>query len=211
MDHCTYSTQGIFGGARPLQSAASSIASAGEGALGGEGSKASERPCRILFVLWLVGLSPPGGLSPRVTMDPPRGVLSQAARHGTFGMDMLVVVGTTVSYLYSTMSLILACFLRAGEGAHGMGRAAGHPHLFLESPAMLLTFVTLGEPWVGRTLVAGRCEPFSTMSVIVVLHVGVEVSTRGTGMGCVEPPPSPLFACPFCLLRDDSKLFTHFY
>lgn len=68
----------------------------------------------------------------------------QAALHGSWGMDMLVVVGTTISYLYSTMSLLLACVLDAGQGDDGTG-IKRHPHLFLESPAMLLSFVTLGE------------------------------------------------------------------
>lgn len=67
----------------------------------------------------------------------------QTARHGSYGMDMLVVVGTSVSYLYSTVSLFLACVWasRRGDGSH---REMEHPHLFLESPAMLLTFITLG-------------------------------------------------------------------
>lgn len=65
----------------------------------------------------------------------------QAARHGSYGMDMLVVVGTSVSYLYSTLSLFLACFLGQDSGLDG---ATSRPHLFLESPAMLLTFITLG-------------------------------------------------------------------
>lgn len=51
-------------------------------------------------------------------------------------MDMLVVVGTSVSYLYSTLSLLLAC-VAPGDGT-------SRPHLFLESPAMLLTFIALG-------------------------------------------------------------------
>lgn len=52
-------------------------------------------------------------------------------------MDMLVVVGTSVSYLYSSLALLLACSLPGDQGDH-------RPHLFLESPAMLLTFIALG-------------------------------------------------------------------
>ncbi|CAN0430048.1 unnamed protein product, partial [Hapterophycus canaliculatus] len=62
---------------------------------------------------------------------------NQAAKHWSFGMDMLVVVGTSVSYLYSTLALLLACSLP--------GDQENQPHLFLESPAMLLTFIALGE------------------------------------------------------------------
>lgn len=60
----------------------------------------------------------------------------QSARHWSFGMDMLVVVGTSVSYLYSSLALLLACSL-PGDGEK-------RPLLFLESPAMLLTFIVLG-------------------------------------------------------------------
>ena len=66
-------------------------------------------------------------------------------------MDMLVVVGTSVSYLYSSLALLLACaFPETGGGGN-----PGRPHLFLESPAMLLTFISLGERrWDGREVEA---------------------------------------------------------
>lgn len=64
----------------------------------------------------------------------------QAAQHWSFGMDMLVVVGTSVSYLYSSLALLLACTLPGEQG--------DRPHLFLESPAMLLSFIALGKPSV---------------------------------------------------------------
>lgn len=61
-------------------------------------------------------------------------------------MDMLVVVGTSVSYLYSTLSLMLVCMSPENDGGiDGAGGNPGRPHLFLESPAMLLTFIVLGE------------------------------------------------------------------
>ncbi|CAN0118627.1 unnamed protein product, partial [Ectocarpus fasciculatus] len=62
----------------------------------------------------------------------------KSAKHWSFGMDMLVVVGTSVSYLYSSLALLLACSLPGDQGDH-------RPHLFLESPAMLLTFIALGK------------------------------------------------------------------
>ncbi|CAN0357323.1 unnamed protein product, partial [Ectocarpus sp. 6 AP-2014] len=62
----------------------------------------------------------------------------KSAKHWSFGMDMLVVVGTSVSYLYSSLALLLACSLPGDLGDH-------RPHLFLESPAMLLTFIALGK------------------------------------------------------------------
>lgn len=66
-------------------------------------------------------------------------------------MDMLVVVGTSVSYLYSTLALLLACSLP--------GDQENQPHLFLESPAMLLTFIALGEAYyVMRDYVFVSCS-----------------------------------------------------
>lgn len=65
-------------------------------------------------------------------------------------MDMLVVVGTSVSYFYSTLSLMLVCVSPENDGGiGGAGGNPGRPHLFLESPAMLLTFIVLGENRTG--------------------------------------------------------------
>ena len=51
-----------------------------------------------------------------------------------YGMDFLIVTGTSASYFYSFVSMVL-CALN--ENYHG--------HYFFESSAMLLTFVTLGK------------------------------------------------------------------
>ncbi|TYZ67966.1 hypothetical protein PybrP1_011874 [[Pythium] brassicae (nom. inval.)] len=55
-------------------------------------------------------------------------------QHGMMGMDFLIIVGTTASYLYSFVA-----FVGAGLSEHY------HGHHFFESSAMLLTFVTLGK------------------------------------------------------------------
>lgn len=55
-------------------------------------------------------------------------------QHGMMGMDFLIIVGTTASYIYSFVS-----FVGAGLSAHY------HGHHFFESSTMLLTFVTLGK------------------------------------------------------------------
>lgn len=55
-------------------------------------------------------------------------------QHGMMGMDFLIIVGTTASYLYSFVS-----FVGAGLSEHY------HGHHFFESSTMLLTFVTLGK------------------------------------------------------------------
>ena len=55
-------------------------------------------------------------------------------QHGVMGMDFLVVSGTTMSYIYSLVSLIGSTLSKDYHGHH-----------FFESSAMLLTFVTLGK------------------------------------------------------------------
>lgn len=55
-------------------------------------------------------------------------------QHGMMGMDFLIIVGTTASYLYSFISFV------------GSGISKDyHGHHFFESSTMLLTFVTLGK------------------------------------------------------------------
>ena len=60
--------------------------------------------------------------------------LSTGALHGSFGMDCLVVVGTTVTFVYSCVQLSLAC--STGEPTN---------HVFFEASGMLLMFVTFGK------------------------------------------------------------------
>jgi Cu+-exporting ATPase len=57
-----------------------------------------------------------------------------SAKHWNFGMDALVVVGTTTAYAYSALALMVA-------------EIKPHfvPHVFFEASGMLLTFVTLGK------------------------------------------------------------------
>ena len=60
--------------------------------------------------------------------------LTSGALHGSFGMDCLVVVGTTVTFIYSCVQLSLAC--NTGEPTK---------HVFFEASGMLLMFVTFGK------------------------------------------------------------------
>jgi P-type Cu+ transporter len=56
------------------------------------------------------------------------------AMHGSFGMDCLVVTGTTITFVYSFIQLCLSC--QSGEPSM---------HIFFETSGMLLMFVTLGK------------------------------------------------------------------
>ena len=60
--------------------------------------------------------------------------INTGALHGSFGMDCLVVTGTTVTFVYSCVQLTLAC--RTGEPTK---------HVFFEVSGMLLMFVTFGK------------------------------------------------------------------
>ena len=57
-----------------------------------------------------------------------------SAKHGTFGMDFLVVTGTSITFVYSLITMIIAC------GVHIPTK-----HIFFEASGMLLMFVTLGK------------------------------------------------------------------
>ena len=56
------------------------------------------------------------------------------ALHGHFGMDCLVVAGTTVTFVYSIVQICFACIT-----------AVRAKHVFFEASGMLLMFVTLGK------------------------------------------------------------------
>eukprot|EP01032_Pedospumella_encystans_P007845 gene7845-9354_t len=56
------------------------------------------------------------------------------AMHNTYGMDCLVTVGTSITFLYSTIQLGLAC-----------GNHIATSHVFFETTGMLLMFVTIGK------------------------------------------------------------------
>jgi Cu+-exporting ATPase len=55
-------------------------------------------------------------------------------QHKNCGMDFLIAMGTTAAYLYSIISVIVACMVESFHGNH-----------FFETSAMLLTFVVMGK------------------------------------------------------------------
>lgn len=56
------------------------------------------------------------------------------AMHGSYGMDLLVVTGTSVTFAYSCVQLLIAC--RSDMPAS---------HVYFEAAGMLLMFVTVGK------------------------------------------------------------------
>ena len=58
----------------------------------------------------------------------------QSAMHGSFGMDFLVMTGTSVTFFYSIFELLSSCYQREPTR-----------HVFFETSGMLLMFVTIGK------------------------------------------------------------------
>uniref|UniRef100_A0A0E0Q1C0 Protein HEAVY METAL ATPASE 5 n=1 Tax=Oryza rufipogon TaxID=4529 RepID=A0A0E0Q1C0_ORYRU len=57
----------------------------------------------------------------------------RALRHGSTNMDVLVVLGTTASYVYSVCALLYGAF------------TGFHPPIYFETSAMIITFVLFGK------------------------------------------------------------------
>jgi Cu+-exporting ATPase len=57
----------------------------------------------------------------------------RALRHGSTNMDVLVVLGTTASYVYSVCALLYGAF------------TGFHPPMYFETSAMIITFVLFGK------------------------------------------------------------------
>ncbi|KAH9808333.1 E1-E2 ATPase-domain-containing protein [Melampsora americana] len=65
----------------------------------------------------------------------------KSLKHRSATMDVLVVIGTTASFLFSTLALLLAPILIKLESV----RATYHPTTFFDTCTMLITFVTFGR------------------------------------------------------------------
>jgi Cu+-exporting ATPase len=55
-------------------------------------------------------------------------------KHRNCGMDFLIAMGTTAAYMYSIISVVVACMVKSFHGNH-----------FFETSTMLLTFVVMGK------------------------------------------------------------------
>ncbi|OQR83904.1 copper-transporting ATPase [Achlya hypogyna] len=84
---------------------------------------------RMCLIMFLLATPVQFGIGARFYVAAYKGL-----KHGMMGMDFLIVVGTTASYLYSFVSMV-GCTLIANYRGH----------YFFESSTMLISFITIGK------------------------------------------------------------------
>ncbi|OQS05194.1 copper-transporting ATPase [Thraustotheca clavata] len=84
---------------------------------------------RMCLIMFLLATPVQFGIGARFYVAAYKGL-----QHGMMGMDFLIVVGTTASYLYSFVSMI-GCAIFSNY----------HGHYFFESSTMLISFITIGK------------------------------------------------------------------
>ena len=137
------------------------------------------------------------------------------AMHGNFGMDCLVVTGTSISFAYSSVQLAYAC--------------ANHvptTHVFFEASGMLLMFVTLGkfmEAYArGKSasaitnllklqpsralLVAGGLPASSSSSLETLKHDSYGTLTPSSSAAAAAAEASVAFGCSEKIVEIDANL-----
>ncbi|KAG5182693.1 putative copper-transporting ATPase [Tribonema minus] len=85
--------------------------------------------CGCMHVCWALATPVQFGVGGRFYKAAWRGL-----KHNSLGMDMLVVVGTSASYMYSCLALLMGC-----------ARDNFVPHADFMAGSMLITFITLGK------------------------------------------------------------------
>jgi P-type Cu+ transporter len=128
-----------------------------------------------------------------------------SAMHGSFGMDCLVVTGTTITFVYSSLQLFFACY-----------SGVSSDHMFFETSGMLLMFVTIGkyiEAYAkGATASAMtsllKLQPRKAFLVSNMIHSPLSESpscytTTSTHSSLTTPPQSPTATNTIDLISDD--------
>ena len=113
--------------------------------------------------------------------------LTSGALHGSFGMDCLVVVGTTVTFIYSCVQLSLAC--NTGEPTK---------HVFFEASGMLLMFVTFGKYLEAYA----KGKTVSAITNLLSMQPSHALLVVSTGSMSVIDSPNGVGAMVLALLKD---------
>ncbi|KDO30133.1 hypothetical protein SPRG_05325 [Saprolegnia parasitica CBS 223.65] len=92
-------------------------------------------------------------------------------QHGMMGMDFLIVVGTTASYLYSFISMVGCTLLPHYRG-----------HYFFESSTMLISFITIGK------YLESRAKKDTATSLSTLLSLQAKTAVLITRDGDVSIP-----------------------
>ena len=105
-----------------------------------------------------------------------------AIKHKALNMDVLIVMATTISYLYSILIVLWAMAVKTEHS----------PRTFFETPPMLITFISLGR-WLEHIAKGKTSEALATLmklapqeATVVTLDNGQIVSSEIMNIGLIE-------------------------
>ncbi|KAJ3107790.1 hypothetical protein HDU96_007772 [Phlyctochytrium bullatum] len=107
----------------------------------------------------------------------------KSARHGTYTMDVLVVLGTSIAYFFSVLQTLRAIVMRMDHA----------PEVFFETSATLITFVTLGR-YLENIAKAKTSDAISKLMSLTPSQTTILVPSEGGEAAKPHPSPAALAA-----------------